>query len=154
MTEELKFRIENASELERKVVNLGARFVNEVSSNEIYFNQPPGKVLKIKQSQQGNFLIVLKKKENTFQYIKEEKLEAMEEIKRELENKYGIHCVQKKTIRYFRFKDYQLDLIAIEDLGNFFVIEGKKISQNVISEIFGTSVPENITVPFDQLKKN
>src|SRR5258708_850417 len=70
MTEELKFRIENASELERKVVNLGARFVNEVSSNEIYFNQPPGKVLKIKQSQQGNFLIVLKKRKIPFNISK------------------------------------------------------------------------------------
>lgn len=153
MTEELKFRIENASELEKRVLDFGARFVEEISSTEVYFNQPSGRVLKIKQSKQGNFLIELEKKDAGFRYLREEKITDVEKIKKQLENTYGVHRVQKKKIRYFRYQNFQLDFIAIEDLGDFFVIEGDKVSQKVVSHLFGTSVPENITVSFDQLKK-
>ncbi|NIO44743.1 MAG: hypothetical protein GTN36_04280 [Candidatus Aenigmarchaeota archaeon] len=152
MSEELKIRIHDYQKIEENLKRLGARFTEEINVVDTYFKQPAGEVLKITEDDRGNFLVNLKLKEGKFQILKYEKIDDVDGLKKELNDKFGVKCVLKKKRRFFDFEDFVININLIEDVGEFLIVEGEKVSSEVISRL-GIENPEYIRVSFDELKK-
>jgi adenylate cyclase class IV len=152
MLEELKIRIHDYKNIEEKLKRLGAKFTEEMSVVDTYFKQSAGEVLKITEDDKGNFLVNLKLKEGKFQILKYEKIDDVEKLKKELTDKFGVKCVLKKKRRFFDFEDFMININLIEGVGEFLIVEGEKVSSEIIERL-GFKNPEYITVSFDELKK-
>ena len=153
MAEELKIRIHDYRKVEERLVQLGAKFSREANVKDTYFNQEGHDVLKITESDEGDFLVELKSKDGKFEIVKHESIDNADELKEELSSKFGVKCVLKKKRRFFGFGDYIININLIEDVGEFLVVEGKKPTKYIITEKMGIKDPEFITVPFSELKK-
>ncbi|MBU0460719.1 MAG: CYTH domain-containing protein [Nanoarchaeota archaeon] len=154
MGEELKIKIENHKEIEEKLQQLGAKFTEELNVTDTYFNQPSDEVLKITEDERGDFLVNLKSKEGKFEIVKYEKVENIDKIKKELTNKHGIKCILKKKRRFFDFQSYKININLIEDLGEFLIVEGENLTEDIISNKLKMDNPEFVKVPFCDLKQH
>lgn len=153
MKEELKIRINNYKEIENSLVKTGAKFLEELDVKDTYFNQEQGRVLKITEDERGFFLVELKEENGKFKILKYKKIDNPEELKKRLQNTYGIKCILTKKRRFFKFKDYNININLIEDIGDFLIVEGENLNKNIIIEELGIQNPEFITKSFDQLKQ-
>lgn len=153
MKEELKIRIENYKEIEKKLFRAGAKFIEEISCTDTYFKQPEGEVLKITEDDKGDFLVHLKSVNGKFRIVKYGRITNPEEEKKRLSEKFGLKCVLKKKRIFFDFENYVLNINLIEGVGEFLIVEGKNLSTEIITEKLGIKDPEFITVSFDELKR-
>ena len=153
MPEELKIRIHDYKKIEEHLLNLGAKFLEEINVTDTYFEQPSGEVLKITEDDKGDFLVNLKLKEGKSEIIKYERIDNVNEVKKELVDKFGIKCILKKKRRFFNFEDYMININLIKDVGEFLIVEGENLSPEIITKELSIKNPEFITVSFDELKK-
>ncbi len=153
MPEELKIRIKNYRKVEEELKRLGAKFREEINVVDTYFNPPKGEVLKITEDDKGDFLVNLKSEKGKFQIVKYDKIDNVEEMKKNLKEKFGIKCVLKKKRRFFDFEDYSININLIEDVGEFLIVEGDNLTEDIITEKLNIKNPEYITVSFDELKQ-
>ncbi len=156
MSEEIKIRIKNHKETEDYIEKLGAIFDREIFVEDTYFNQKQGEVLKISRSDE-TFLVHLKANDGKFGIVSKKKIDERdyEQKIEQLEEKYRIKCILKKKIRFFKFPDKRVSNIninLIEDVGDFLIVEGDKISKEFITKDLSMKDPEYVTVSFDKLK--
>lgn len=154
MPEELKIKIKDHKEIEEKLQQLGAKFTEELNVTDTYFNQPSGEVLKITEDERGYFLVNLKSKDGKFEIVKYEKVENIDEIKKELTKKHGIKCILKKKRRFFDFQNHKININIIEDLGEYLIVEGENLTEKIISDKLKIENPKFVKVPFCDLKQH
>ena len=153
MKEELKIRIENYKEIQKRLLRAGAKFIEEISCKDTYFKQPKGEVLKITEDDKGDFQVHLKEENGKFRIISYDEIGQVELRKKELSQRHGIKCILKKKRIFFDFGDYMININLIEDVGEFLIVEGENLNPEIITEKLGIKDPEFITVSFDELKK-
>lgn len=153
MLEELKMRIQDYKSVEKHLTKLGAKFSHEVYCIDTHFKTPTNQVIKIENDPSGNYFIELKLKNGKFQILKNEKIENIKKIKEELTKEYEIKRVIPKQRRFFHFKNYQIQVCIVENLGEFLIIEGENLAPEVIIKELKIKNPEFVTVSFDQLMR-
>jgi len=151
MAEELKIYIDNPEEIEQKLRSIGANFIEELHIIDTYFDQP-GMVLKLTEDQSGAYITQLQAKDGGFQFLKKDEIHNVEETKANLEKQYGVKCVLKKKKRIWGFDKFNVNLNLFEDIGNFLIVEGEKVTPNIFTEIFGLKDPKYLTKSFAQHK--
>ncbi len=148
---ELKIRIENYKKIEKQLVAAGAVFSEEVAVVDTYYPQPVGLVLKVSETDKGNFLVRLQAKDGGFEIKEKQPLTDNEQTKKELVKKHEIKCVLKKKRRFFDFEENQISIELIEDVGEFLILTGENINKEMITNKLGLDNPQFITVSFDEL---
>lgn len=150
--EELKIYIDSPDNIEELLTKKGAKFSHESKITDTYFNQP-AMVLKLTEDEKGAMLTQLEASNGGFKFIKEERIENKEETKKQLEDQYGIKCVLKKTRRFWTYENYNINLNLFEDIGNFLIVEGEKVTPEMFNELLDISNPKYLTKSFAQLKE-
>lgn len=153
MTEELKIRIHGYKKVEEKLKRLGAKFSEEINVIDTCFNPPKNEVLKITEDDKGNFLVNLKSKDGKFEIVKYERIDDVDEMKKEFSDKFGVKCILKKKRRFWYLEDFMININLIEDVGEFLIVECENPTPEIITEKLRIENPEFITVSFDELKK-
>jgi adenylate cyclase class IV len=153
MAEELKIKIQDYKKIEDDLIKLGAKFTEEINVVDTYFKQPKGIVLKITEDDKGDFLVNLKSKNGKFEIVKYEPINEVENVKKELTEKFGIKCVLKKKRRFFDFGEYMININLIEGVGEFLIVEGRDLTPEIITEKLKIKNPEFVSVSFDELIK-
>lgn len=151
MREELKIRIRNSPEVDKGLLQKGAKFSHEFHVVDTYFQQPKGEVLKITEDETGNFLVNLKARDGKFEIVKYQKLDNVGEEKSKLQRQFGVKAILKKKRRFFDFQQYIINVNIIKDVGEFLIVEGERVSPAIFHEL-GIENPKFITVSFDELK--
>ncbi|MDA2922487.1 hypothetical protein MYX07_04455 [Patescibacteria group bacterium AH-259-L07] len=154
MAEELKIQINDHKEIEKKLLELGAKFVEEISVKDTYFQQPKGEVLKITEDDYGNFFVNLKSRNGKFEIVKYKKVGNVDKLKSKLTQQFGVKCVLKKKRRFFDFRGYSININLIDDVGEFLIVEGENVTPDIFIKELKIKNPEFVTVSFDELKKN
>ncbi len=93
MRKELKVRISDYKEVEKKIVSLGGTFTGEVEVVDTYYKQPEGKVLKISEDDRGNFLVQLQAENGGFVVMKYERIEKVKNVKEMLRERDMVELV-------------------------------------------------------------
>lgn len=152
MTQELKLHITDPQALEEKLNSLGATFVDETNFADTYFNQPEGEVFKIGYTNKGYFLIQFKRTpEGKFDMIKNQKIDNADEVKTEMGNEYGIKCVLEGKRKNYSLDNFTITINDINERGVFLIITGENPTQEFVTQKFGITNPEYITISFDNL---
>lgn len=151
MQRELKVRIDDFREVEKKLAELGAKFIKEFTYKYTYFNQPEGKVLKITKREEGNFLVKLERRASNFNCLSNEHVSNLSKTMNKLSSKFGIskHIINKR--RFFEYKEHLISTNQVKDIGQFLLIEGKSPSRTLAEEITGSKKLEIVRKPFDKL---
>jgi adenylate cyclase class IV len=154
MVEELKIQIYDYKKIEANLKRLGWKFSEEINVTDTYFNSPKSEVLKITEDDKGNFLVNLKSKNGKFQIVKYEKTDNVQEMKKELSNRFGVKCILKKIRRFWHKEkeNYTININLIEDVGEFLIVEGEGLTRDIITEKLQIKNPKFITISFDELK--
>lgn len=152
MTEELKIRIYDSKSMEKKLLEVGARFVDETDFVDTYFNQPEGKVLKVVKKNTGYFLNIFHAVKGKFEVVKDQQIKNPEKKKMELLSQYGIKCVLKGKRKFFQLQNYKITFNLIDNVGKFLIITGENPSKSFVEKELGIEKPEYINVSFDALK--
>ncbi len=152
MIEELKIRIQDYKSVEQHLKNIGGKFLEELSVIDTYFNQPKGSVLKITEDDKGAFLVNLKSKDGKFDILKYENIENLDTVKKDLTNKHGLKCILRKKRRFWSLDGISININLIEGLGEFLIVEGENLKEDIITNKLKIKNPEFVRVSFDQLK--
>jgi len=150
--EERKIRITNIEEAEKKLLSAGAIFQNEMEASDTYYKQPEGHVLKVTENDYGKFLIQLVQKGGKFEVTRHEKIEKPRELKNALKERYGRDIILDKKRRRFEWKEYNLGIYIIEDVGDFLIVKGEVVQDSLFAEL-GFDEPEFVEFPFSELAK-
>lgn len=150
MKRELKLRVESLIDIEKRIIELGGKFVKEEDQEYTYFNQPKGHVLKLTKKQEGIFKTVLKARDGRFDIITSEPVEDEQKVIADLTAKYGIKRKLKNHRKVFRNGDEEQSLNDIEDMGHFLIIKSDNPSFESAVKL-GVHKPEIISVSFDNL---
>jgi len=153
MVEELKIRIADYEKIESDLTRRGAKFSGELHVIDTYFKQPAGEVLKITEDDTGDFLVNLKSKNGKFEIARYERVVEARELKDKLARELGVKCVLKKKRRFWKLDGISLNINLIEGVGEFLIVEGERLSPDVITEKLKIKKPEFVTVSFDELKR-
>jgi adenylate cyclase class IV len=151
MAEELKIYIDDPDEIEDMLREIGADYLDELQITDTYFDQP-GMVLKLTEDQHGSYLTQLQAQDGGFKFIKKEDIPDPASKKKELENEFGIKCVLKKRKRLWKLEDYDINLNLFEDIGNFLIVEGERVTPDFFTERMGIKDPKYLIKSFAQLK--
>jgi adenylate cyclase class IV len=149
MAKELKIKIDNPEEVEKKLLSIGAEFTDESTHNYTYFQQLEGKVLKITRNNEGIFKTRLERKDGKWKIIEnspitEEKAKTLEkenEVKRKMKNKR----------RFYRYESIIISINSFPDIGNFLILEAENPKVEFITNKLGINKPKIITASFDNL---
>jgi len=152
MAEEVKIKISDYRDFERKLIKNGAVFLDEIKVKDTYFHQPAGRVLKITEDDKGDFLVELKEKNGKFNILKYNRLKNSDNTKKRLERKYGVKCILRKKRRFWEYKGLFLNINIFPDIGSYIIAEGKNIQKNKVASILGIKNPQYITISFDNIK--
>lgn len=153
MPKELKIRIANPAQVERKVISLGGQFTEEESARHTYFRQPAGRVLKVIQSPKGNWLIQFEQQGSGFSRTRKDQLEDASQTLKELTAAHGIATTLTTRSRTYTLKGIEFDLYSIDGVGEFLIQTGDDPTPARFAQL-GILDPEYITVPFNELSKN
>ena len=82
MTEELKIQLDNWHATERQIIFLGAVFTQVMNVKDTYFHQSNNKILKISETDSGNYIVELQKKNGKFIILKRKAVTDTQEMKR------------------------------------------------------------------------
>ena len=151
MATELKARIPDIDKLESRLKDLGAVFDRELKVTDTYFCQPEGFVLKIVKDSKGSRLSRLEAKDGTFIIVEDKLLNNPETVEKELTQEHGIYRILRKKRRFYKYKDYTIDLNLIEELGDFIILVHESPKEEDMEKILDVSEPEYIRVPFSEL---
>lgn len=151
MKQELKIRIHNYKELERKLQGLGAKSVFETYFVDTYFTAPQGEVLKIVESAKGARLVRFSANQGKFDIVSREKVENPNEKIAELKAQYGIDKVLEGLRKGYLYKDFEITFNIIDDLGEFLIVVADDGQDTFIKNELGIENPEYITASFNRL---
>lgn len=151
MAEEIKIYIENYAEVEEKIKEMGAEFLEEKKGKDTYFNPPEGEVIKITEDNTGNYFFRYVSTDGKFNIAEHYSLDDVNSKMQELTDKLGVRAVVSKTMRFFKWNNYTITLHIIDDVGQFMSVEGDKVGKEVLAEL-GFENPKYLTVSFDVLK--
>lgn len=149
--EELKIYIDDPQEVELKLKAIGAKFIKELDITDTYFNQP-GMVLKLTEDGTQSLLTQLQAHDGGFKFIKEEPITNLENTKQQLESEFGIKCILKKKKRFWVYNEFDINLNLFEDIGNFLIVEGSKVTPEIFTNVIGIKNPIYLTKSFAELK--
>jgi len=156
---ELKIQILNYRKIEKDLQNLGGVLYETKKIVDTYFKiKNANSVLKIAEyNNETFFLEELEKNQNGgFEIINEKKIEGLDktnEIKAELKIKFGIKCILKAERHYFRFPQFRVIINLIDNVGEFLILTGENISEEMITKILMIENPKFIRVPFSDLQQ-
>ncbi|OGI95454.1 hypothetical protein A2917_02755 [Candidatus Nomurabacteria bacterium RIFCSPLOWO2_01_FULL_42_17] len=151
MIQEIKARIYNVQEVEQRLLKNGAKITDQTYFIDTYFHQPEGKVLKIVEKKKGAFINIFQAAHGKFQVVKDERIDNIEKLKKELVAQYGIKRIMKGSRKFFQFQNYQIIFNLIDDVGNFIIVTGENPSKEFVEKELGIEKPEYITVSFDEM---
>lgn len=151
MLKELKIRIKNPSEIESKLIDLGASFSREERFTDTYFNQPDRHVLKLATTDVETNLIKLEAVDGRFEIISRQKIHDISSAKKEFSEKYGIRKVLTGRRRFFDWEDLKITICFIDEVGEFLVLTGENPTDEFFTQKLGLKNPEYIKVSFDKL---
>jgi adenylate cyclase class IV len=151
--QELKIKISNTSDIIARIELLGASFVGERRIIDTYFCQTDMGVLKIAQDESGVFLLRLKPCNGGFSIKPKQRVENLELEIEKLSELHGIETVLEKTVKHYRYKDYDITINEINGVGDFLVIEGEQIEEELFTQFFDILEPQFVRVPFSKLPK-
>ena len=129
MIQEIKVRIYNVQEVEQRLLQNGAKITDQTYFIDTYFHQPKGKVLKIVEKKSGAFMNIFQAVDGKFQVVKDEQINNLEKLKKELVVQYGIKRIMKGNRKFFQFQNYQIILNLIDDVGSFIIVTGENPSK-------------------------
>jgi len=152
MNQEIKVQIYNVQEIERRLLQDGAQIIDQTYFIDTYFRQPKGKVLKIVEKKRGAFINIFQAVDGKFEVIKDEPIDNIEKLKKELIIQYGIKRIMKGSRKFFQFKNYQIIFNLIDNVGNFIIVTGESPSKEFVEKELGIEKPEYITVSFDEVR--
>lgn len=152
MKEELKIRLEEPEKVERKLEEEGEQ-ERKIDAKDTYFDTPGQNVLKIREDDEGSWLVRFRSIENGFQKTTEQKIEDKGELKNLLKQKHGVKSVLKKPMSFYSWKRLTAIINRIENIGDFLIIEGESPQKKFVEENLGLEDPEYITVAFSDLDR-
>lgn len=153
MIQEIKIRIYDVQEVEQRLLQNGAKIIDQTYFIDTYFHQPKGKVLKIVEKKSGEFINIFQTVDGKFEVVKDEKIENVEKLKKELAVQHDIKRTMEGSRKFFQFKNHQIIFNLIDDVGNFIIVTGENPSKEFVEKELGIKNPEYITVSFDELKQ-
>lgn len=151
MTEEIKIRIDNYKDVEKKLKELGAVFDKKIDVKDTYFDKSEEEVLKVTEDDTGDYLVNLKSKNGKFEIEMYKEIKKPELMKKKLKKKFGVKCVLKKKRIFYDWREYKVNFNLIDNVGDFIVIEGENLDREETAEQLQIENPEYITVPFSDL---
>ena len=151
MIQEIKARIHNVQEVEQKLLQNGAKVTDQTYFIDTYFHQPKGKVLKIVEKNKGTFLNIFQGVDGKFEVVKDEQIDNTEKLKTNLTAQYGIKRTMKGSRKFFQFKNYQIILNLIDNVGNFIIVTGENPTKEFVENELDIEKPEYITVSFEEV---
>lgn len=151
MKQELKIRIKNYTQIEKKLLELGATFLKETSFVDTYFNAPKGKVLKIVENNNEAFLVKFAENNGKFDVVGREKIDNLKTNIKQLTSAYGINRILKGTRKEYEYNGLKITFNLIDALGEFLIITGENSQDGFIKNILLIQDPDYITVPFNEL---
>ena len=130
MEVEMKFRIEDLEDFEKRIRELGGTFVKEAVEEDLYFNHPCRDFSKTDEAlriRNGNTLTYKGQRVDSQTKSREEinvKIEDLKKMRKILE-KLGFKFVAKvvKKRRYYRIKNVTVTIDKVENLGKFVEVE-------------------------------
>lgn len=153
MTEEIKLRVGNISEVEEKLEQDGEK-LQEKKLVDTYFRTECDSVLKLRESSSGNLVIRYQPTEQGFEKVLDKKVEKPKEIKTELKDENGIKSILDKEMKFYSWKEFTVIINRIKNLGEFLIIEGdEKPDKELVFEKLNLKNPGIIKVPFSDLTK-
>jgi len=151
MQKELKARIPNRAALEKRLMDLGAQFDQEIDGVETYFTQPDLQVLKVVDDSTGTYLLRLQGQAGGFVIEENRALADPLTVSQLLTKQYGIHRILQKRRRVYQLPPLTLDLNLIAEVGEFLVLVGESPTEADMETILGVPNPEYVRVPFSEL---
>ncbi len=156
MRRELKIRINDYEEVEKKLLGLGAKFIKQAKARDLYFNQPEGKVLKLTENDEGFFETRLERRGNHFYFTKKQ---AVSDLASAADRLLKNFTVKKRIVnkqRFFSYKGFLISTNRIDRVGQFLVIESHKYNPTVsfVTNELGIKNPEVVTESFDNLPES
>ena len=151
MLQELKVRIDNYREIEEKLKNLGALFLEEISFTDTYFNSAKGQVSKITEDTTGDYQVRLQTNNGKFNELINEKIHDLANAKAQLTSELGIKRILKGKRRNFTYHDLKLTINLIDGLGEFLILTSENPQEEFVTGVLDIKNPEYITVSFDRL---
>lgn len=154
MAEELKLYIKDYKKTEKHIKKLGAVFDKQITAKDTYFNQPGKDVLKIVEDTRGNFFVRLKynNKTNKFKILKYQKITNPKTRIKQLTKKLGLKGTIKKKRRFWKFQNCIINFCIVKNLGHFMIVEGKKLTKQIIKNKLKISHPKYVHMSFMDLK--
>lgn len=152
MIQEIKARIYNVQKVERRLLQNGAKIIDQTYFIDTYFHQPKGKVLKIVEKKKGAFINTFQAVDGKFKVVKDKQIDNVEELKKELNTQYGIKRIMTGSRKFFQFQNYQIIFNLIDDVGNFIIVTGENPSKEFVEKELDIEKPEYITVSFDEMR--
>ncbi len=151
MIQEIKAKVYDVQEIERRLMQNGAKVIDQTYFIDTYFHQPKGGVLKIVEKKKGAFINIFQAIDGKFEVVKDEQIDNLEELKRKLVAQYGIKRIMKGSRKFFQLRNYQIIFNLIDDVGNFIIVTGENPSKEFVEKDLGIKKPEYITVSFDEV---
>ena len=150
MKRELKLRVDSLTDVEKQIVKLGSKLVEEDTQEYIYFNQPEGRVLKLTKKREGTFKTILRARDGKFDIISSDPVADEQKAIAELSAEYGIKRKLTNHRKVYVNGDGEQSLNDIEGVGQFLIIESDTPGLDSAARL-GVHNPEIITVSFDNL---
>jgi hypothetical protein len=149
---ELKLWLDVATyrDIAARIVRAGGKFLGKADATFVYFNQPPGKVLKLTKLADETRKTVIEKSGDQFVIVSSEPVAQPAQLEVELTQKYGVKRELTNHQAFFSFGNYELSVNEIEGVGNVLVIEGENPTISVVTKL-GIETPHTITQSFDNL---
>jgi adenylate cyclase class IV len=151
MKQELKIRIDDYPQIEKKLLALGATFIKETYFTDTYFNTPQGTVLKIVENDEGASLVKFAENKGKFDVVSRETIVNLVEKLKNLTFEHGINKILKGNRKEYIYKSFELTFNIIEHLGKFLIITSEDSQDEFIRNELNIKIPDYITVPFNEL---
>jgi adenylate cyclase class IV len=150
MNLELKARIDDPERTEADLTRLGAEFIGAATHRYIYFNQPPGEVLKLTEADDAVYRTVIRARGNQFEIVSHEPTDDPAALRIQLTRKYGIKRRLTNHRRFFTLPDNEVSINLIDGVGDFLIIEGAGAPVKLLGEL-GLGEAVVVTDSFDNL---
>src|SRR5437667_10200612 len=137
MVQELKMRIHSSQALEKKLLQNGAKLIDQTFFVDTYFNQPSGKVLKIVEKNKGAFVNIFHAVNDKFDVVKDEQINNPEALKKQYTSQHGIKRIMKGKRKFFQFQNYQITFNLIDDVGDFLIVTGENPNTEFVENELG-----------------
>lgn len=148
---ELKIRLADPQAAIGKLHALGARYLGEARCDDMYFNQPQGKVLKLTTKGGRTFKTVIKAEGDRFAIQSNDELPNPAEIADQLTRRYGVKRKLTNRRSFYAYGNYEISINDIKGIGTFLIVEDEDPQLSFVTDTIGIQNPEIIKDSFDNL---